>query len=224
MPEITPSAADTKERLLDAAERLYADGGIEGTSLRAITRTAGANLAAVNYHFGSKDGLTEAVFSRRLLPINTERLEWLDRLEAEADGAAVPVESILDAFLQPALQHSRDANFSDFLRLMGRMYTEAHGALGPILARQFSVVLGRFITALSRALPDLAAPEVHWRFHFMVGSMVHVVTDPVRLKEVSGGLCDPSDITGTIARIKQFLCAGLRAPATPLDSGESSES
>ena len=90
---------DTKGRLLEAAERLYAEQGIEATSLRAITSEAGANLASVHYHFGSKEAFTEAVFSRRIVPLNRERLDLLDSYEREVGEAPVPLERILEALL-----------------------------------------------------------------------------------------------------------------------------
>ena len=204
----------TKNRLLDAAEGLYADHGIDATSLRAITAAADANLAAVHYHFGSKQALTEAVFSRRILPIKKERLRILDGLERDAGDRSVPVESIVEAFVLPALKVSRDPHRGgkNFIRLMGRIYTEPGGALGDLLVQQFGEILRRFGDALGRALPQLPPNELLWRFHFMVGAMVHTISDPGKLHRLSGGRCDPDDIDGVSARLVTFLASGLRAP------------
>src|SRR6478736_9839979 len=98
----------TKERILDAAETLFMEHGFEATSLRAITTAAGVNLAAVNYHFGSKEELFQAVLTRRLDPMNQERIELLGRIEREAGGRALSCEKILFAMLIPALKLARD--------------------------------------------------------------------------------------------------------------------
>ena len=203
------AGTDTKERLLDAAERLYARDGIEAASLRGITAAAGANLAAVHYHFGSKEALTEAVFSRRIGPINEERLALLD--QAERRGGRVPVETILDAFVGPPLRLSHDREYAQFIRLMGRMYSEPSESLQSLLGRQFGPLVGRFSVALHQSLPDLPPADLHWRLHFMVGAMVHVVSDPARMQSLSGGLCDPSDVDGTTRQLIAFLAAGFRA-------------
>src|SRR5579863_9327890 len=94
----------TKDRLLDAAERLFAQHGIEATSLRVITREAGVNLAAVNYHFQSKEALMHAVIARRLDPINEKRLAMLDACEAKAGEGPLAVDEVLHALLGPIFE------------------------------------------------------------------------------------------------------------------------
>lgn len=200
---------DTKVRLLDAAEGLYARDGIEATSLRSITSSADANLAAVHYHFGSKDTLTEAVFSRRLEPINEERLCLLER--AESGDGQLTLEVILDAFVGPPLRCSHNHEYAQFIRLMGRMYSEPSAGLQRLLGRQFGPLVERFAAALQKVLPELPPVDLQWRLHFMVGSMVHVVSDPARMKSMTGGLCDPSDVDTTTRQLIAFLTAGFRA-------------
>ncbi len=95
---------DTKERLLAAAERLFAERGFEGASLRAVTQAAGTSVSAANYHFGSKQALLRATLRRRVEPMNRLRLERLDALEAAAAGAPLSLEALLDAFLRPAFE------------------------------------------------------------------------------------------------------------------------
>lgn len=208
------SDPSTKQRLLDTAERLYAEQGIDATSLRAITAEARTNLAAVHYHFGSKQALTEAVFSRRILPINRKRLRSLDRLEEEANGRPVPVESIVGVFIRPALEVSREHRLGGdkFIRLIGRIYTEPGGELGNILKEQFQEIMKRFGEALGRTLPHLEQKELIWRFHFMVGTLVHTIADPAKIHRLSGGLCDPDDVEGVSARLVAFITGGLAAP------------
>src|SRR3954471_10629137 len=102
------TSPDTKTRILDAAERLFVEHGFEATSLRQLTSAAGVNLAAVNYHFGSKEELFQSVLTRRLDPMNQERIELLEKLERESGGKPVGVEKILSSMLIPALRLARD--------------------------------------------------------------------------------------------------------------------
>src|SRR5437763_5037954 len=113
---------DTKQKILDAAERLIAERGYSATSLRHIIAEAGVNLAAIHYHFGSKEDLLDELILRKAGPVNAERLAWLDRLEADAGGRPLPVEAILEAFLIPTAA-TADAD-PQFVRVMGRMISE----------------------------------------------------------------------------------------------------
>ena len=102
------AAGDTRSRILDAAERLFMEHGFDGTSMRMITSQAGVNLAAVNYHFGTKELLIQEVFRRRLTHLNQSRLVALDQLEAEAAGAPIKPSRIVDAFFGTALRMAAD--------------------------------------------------------------------------------------------------------------------
>src|SRR5690242_9494422 len=124
---------DTKERLLDAAEQLIADQGYSGTSLRQIISAAGANLASVHYHFGSKEELLDAVILRHAGPVNDERIALLDRYEADARGGAVPVSKVLDAFLTPMARAA--GGKPQFVRVMGRIVSE--GLMRSVLEKNF---------------------------------------------------------------------------------------
>ena len=117
---------DTRTAILDAAEALFADKGYDATSLRTITSNAGANLAAVNYYYGSKEALLEAVYERRIGHINNGRLSLLNTLEAQASGKPVPAETLVEIFVKPALLMTRedDAGGKNFIRLLGRSYLE----------------------------------------------------------------------------------------------------
>ncbi len=206
-------SAHTKDRILDAAESLFADHGFAGTSLRTLTTEADVNLAAVNYHFGSKEALFQEVFARRVGPLNRARLELLDACENRSGNQPPSLEEILHAFLAPALRLSQDpaGGGAGFLRLMGRIYTEPGEFWKPVIA-QFEEVKNRFVTVFRRALPDLPPVELFWRMHFLVGAMCHTMVDTYRLEVISGGLCDPTDCDGTIDRLVTFAAAGLRAP------------
>src|SRR5690349_16768570 len=156
------TSAGTKTRILDAAELLFMEHGFEATSLRALTSAAGVNLAAVNYHFGSKEELFEAVLTRRLDPMNQARVELLSRFEAEAAPAPVDSERILAALLTPALALARDRarGGKDFLRLLGRAYADPAPFIRRFLSEQYRPMIVRFKAAFARALPHLPAKEL----------------------------------------------------------------
>src|SRR3954463_2779426 len=120
------TSADTKTRILDAAERLFVEHGFEATSLRSLPTAAGVTLAAVNYHFGSKEELFQAVLTRRLDPMNQERIDLLARVEREAAGPALACEKLLCAMPRRALPPARGEKRGgkDFLRLVGRAYAD----------------------------------------------------------------------------------------------------
>lgn len=212
------SRSATRDALLDAAERLFARVGIERASLRAITREADANLASVHYHFGSKDALIQAVFARRLGPINRERLELLNRLEEEAGDEPIPLESVLGAFLEPVMAMLRRSNAGEarsahqLARLVVQALNDPEGPAQSIVLEEFREVKERFIQALGRTLPDVSREELFWRFHFSVGAMAHTVSSGYAVAQISGGLCDASDIDGMTERLIAFVAAGLQSP------------
>src|SRR5579871_6196980 len=163
---------ETKQKILDTAERLIADQGYAATSLRHIINEAGVNLAAVHYHFGSKEDLLDELIERKATGVNAERLARLDRLEAEAGGGPVSVEKILEAFFEPMIE--KGGRNPQFVRLMGRMQIE--GLLPTIVAKHFHPTLMRFTQALRRSLPYLSAAELASRFQFMIGAMSQAVS------------------------------------------------
>jgi AcrR family transcriptional regulator len=202
---------DTRESLLDAAESLFSEHGIQAASLRAITQRAGANLAGVHYHFGSKEGLVRAVFSRRLKPLNEERLRLLDAVPPEECG----VEQVLHAFMAPLLRAAREKTESarSFGRLMGRAFSEPSEEVRALVSEEFAETVGRFLATLARLLPYLPEQELMWRFHFAAGAMAHTVSCGYLLEKYSGGLCHPSNGDEALDYLVSFLAAGLRAPA-----------
>jgi AcrR family transcriptional regulator len=141
---------DTRERILDVAERLFMENGYEGTSMRVITGAAEVNLAAVNYHFGSKEALLREVFRRRLAWLNHQRLEALDRLEEQAAGAPLKPSQILEAFFGTLLRMGEDPALGGmtFLRLLGRTLTEPAEFIRTFFAGEYAQVIDRYKLAL----------------------------------------------------------------------------
>jgi AcrR family transcriptional regulator len=206
---------ETRTRILDAAEELFMQHGFEGTSMRLLTAKAGANLAAVNYHFGSKDALIEAVFRRRLDPMNAGRVAELDRLEKDAGGGALAPEQIIRAFVGASLRMIEDEKNGgrNFIRLLGRTYTDPQKHIRSLIGQFYAPAMERFKIAFERALPQMPRDELIWRMHFMFGTLAYTLaaTDTVQL--IAG--CKPEDRYDARlleARLTAFLLAGLLAP------------
>src|SRR5688500_1885193 len=206
---------ETRTRILDAAEELFMQHGFEGSSMRALTTSAGVNLAAVNYHFGSKDALIEAVFRRRLDPMNTDRISALDVLEKP--GHSLAPEAIIRAFLGPSLRMIEDAKGGgrNFIRLLGRTYTDPAKDIRALIGQMYAPAMERYKNALERALPQMPREELVWRMHFMFGTLAYTLaaTDTVQL--IAG--CKPEDRYDARLledRLTAFLAAGLHAPLT----------
>ncbi len=208
---------DTRERILDAAERLFMAHGYDGTSMRQITSEAGVNLAAVNYHFGAKETLMQEVFRRRLDWLNDERMRVLDELEAEAGDQAVKPSAIVDAFFGTLLRMAEDETRGGvtFLRLLGRTLTEPSEFIRAFLAHEYKTVMDRYKEALFRALPEVPKAEIVWRFHFMLGATSYAIAGTDALRLVTDWQIEEDDLTDRIdrlvPRLMSFLLGGLRA-------------
>lgn len=207
-------APPTKDRILDVAEQLFAEHGFGATSMRAITNEAGVNLAAINYHFGSKEGLVQAIFSRRLVPMNTERLSRLRALQ-NVHGGRIPLHDLVGAFVGPALELSRDVRGGGarFIRLLGRSYTESSDELQDAVRAMYEEVIESFKPAFAAALPGLDRQELYWRLHFLVGTLAYCMagSDMMRLIATSR-LSGDAEHEQLIHRLTAFLTAGLQAP------------
>ena len=219
LPELRGAAA-TKDRLLDAAEALFMEHGFEATSLRLITAKAGANLAAANYHFGSKEAMFEAVLTRRLDPMNQERVELLDRFEAETAPMPLGCDRILAALFIPALRLARDPALggNNFLRLLGRAYADPAPFIRRFLSEQYAQMIARFKAAFGRALPHLPKKELSWRLHFIMGALSYTLagTDALKIiSELNPLATDNDEIL--LRRLAPFLLAGLNAPLPDLN-------
>ena len=209
---LKPVTAAPRERILRAAEALFAEHGTSGVGLRAISAAADVNLASIAYHFGSKEGLIEELFALRAAPIAQARTQLLDTAEAAAGGAP-PLESILDAFVRPALTLGPQPpeGGQAFGRLRARLATESEKLARRILSKAFDKSSRRFIDAIAKALPDLPRVQVEWRFHFMLGTMYYTMANSGRIQALTGGRCDPGDIDQALTHMIPFLAAGFRS-------------
>ena len=194
---------DTREKILDAAERLFVERGFAATSLRAIADRAGVNLAATNYHFGSKKGLLAEVFHRRVAPINEQRISNLDQLEKS--GLALSTRNVLEAFFQP-FAHADLNTLTP--AVIGWIYSEPEAVLRPIFEKEFITVSMRFQTALTTVLPQLDPGELRWRFHFLIGSMIHLL----KLNAPLGSEPSRQSLENGLERLINYSIAGLEQP------------
>lgn len=209
------TSLDTKSRILDAAEHLFMEHGFEATSLRSLTAAASVNLAAVNYHFGSKEELFQAVLTRRLDAMNQERIDLLSKLERESGERPVPCEKILSAMLIPALRLARDEKRGgkNFLRLLGRAYADPAPFIRNFLSEQYADMIGRFKEAFLKALPHLTRQELTWRLHFVMGALSYTLAGTDVLKLIAHALPGEKDNDELLLqRLAPFLVAGLKAP------------
>ena len=179
----------TKSLILEATERLVAEHGFESVSLRDITNDAQVNVAAVNYHFGSKEKLFEAIQCRYIDPVNEERLRMLEELTGE--GRVATVREILEAFMRPFLTVVKGSEMSEklFFKLMGRCVTKA----------------------LLTAAPSLTTELVLWRLHFTFGVMAQTLLHGELLYSLTDGACGDPDAEDQFQEMIDFCEAGFLA-------------
>ncbi len=206
------STADTKTLIMDVAEKLFAEKGIDATSTRAIISEAGVNLAAINYHFGSKEGLLKAVILRIVGKINDERLSQLNLLEANNQNPAI--NDIILAFLSPVAKITKEQphRIKYLIRLMGQIQSDPE-KFQQIANEHFAEVGMRFNAAIKTAIPHLSDTEVMWRFKFMLGAMHMMVVRLPLPEQIAERGDQPEDINQVIAYVVQFVSAGFKAPA-----------
>jgi AcrR family transcriptional regulator len=203
----------TKNKILDAAEVLFADTGFNGTSLREITSTANVNLAAVNYHFGSKKELIKAVMSR-----------YMDELSPKLEGALSVIlqdenkpnlDEVFLAFIEPLLylNEFRPNGTSKFLQLLGRGYTDSQGFLRWFLTTQYPNVFTYFTQAVHKAYPELTTEEMFWRLHFTMGTIVFTMSSSDALMDIArNDFNNDLTIETLINKVIPYVSAGVGAP------------
>lgn len=217
-----PSQKDTRQRILDAAEKLFMLHGFEGTSMRLVTSEAGVNLAAVNYHFGTKEELMQTVLHRRLEVINHERMRALDEAEAKAGGKPLKPSVIIDCFFGTLLRVAakQEAGGATFLRLLGRTITEPSQFIRAFMSAEYADVLERYQQAMFRSLPNVPKAEIVWRFHFMLGATSYAIAGTDTLQLVTDWQVEEGEVEQDeylLPRLMSFLLGGLRSPLPNLD-------
>jgi AcrR family transcriptional regulator len=205
---------DTKQRILDAAEVLFASGGYNGTSIRAISKKAGSFLSAVNYHFGSKEALLHAVLERRLTPLNETRTERLTKVIefAKKKGTSPRVRDVIEAFIEPTLEFRASPEAKPFMAVMAQMHS-APGSMKAFFFRLMRPVVTLFQRTLREALPDMKEDELKWKFQFMMGAMVHSMLIGIHAqKGINVDFLPPEIDTGQLTKMMiSFLTAGMKS-------------
>ena len=206
-------AAGTKERILDAAQELFGAHGLEGTSLRAVTAAAGVNLAAVNYHFGSKEELFRAVVRRVLGPVTDEHRRRIEEL----GGGEPSVEELLEAFVGPFARLTLGREDRSLARLVGRILTDSDEEIRRQTFEQTRETDAMYLEAFGRSLPHLSRGELLWRFYAVLGTIMFQLIGATSAMEAVAEAPPFSASAGNAeeakARTVAFLAAGLRAPA-----------
>ncbi len=201
-----------KERILDAAEKLFALHGFYGVSVRDITDAAAVDVALVSYHFGGKRELFAALFQRRAELLNAQRMSRLEEVRLAALPGVPTLESIIDAFIQPMLEVSARGGpgWKNYFALVAQVNNSAEW--GPMLISQyFDPLVEKFIAVLRMALPQCPAREVYWSYQFLTGALTLSFAETGRIDKLSGGLCKSSDLEGVHQRLVPYVAAGFRA-------------
>ena len=199
----------TRERILDAAETLFADG--LDVTFRQLTELAGVNLAAIHYHYGSKEELLAQLFRDRCAPIVRGRVAMLHDMPRDAQGRA-SLEDILKAFLAPAVQLVATPGGRSFARLRARIGFESNETAQQLLAEIYDASNKLFIAELKRTLPELSQGDIYWRFHFTLGAMQYTMGNPGRIRHLSGGVVDPASAAKALPRLVAFTARDFAPP------------
>ena len=202
------NSTSTKERILAAAEALFAQRGFDGASLRQLTASAGVNLAAVNYHFGSKEKLVEQVFKRRLDALNQHRLAELAKV---AGKPATTLEDVLAAYIRPALELSHEGNGSLFMRVLARAFAEHDDTLRQFLSENYGHVMRHFTAEFARLLPQLEKAELYWRIDLVTGALTHAMSGFGMIQR-KDNVSEQQHREQTAAHLIRFAAAGLSHP------------
>ena len=201
----------TKDRILYAAEELFAQQGFASTSLRQVTSRADVNIAAVNYHFGSKENLVNEVFRRRMDDMSRERLAALQRAVEAHPGELEP---ILAAFVEPALAMAQDRHGGGaFIRVIARAYAESNDSLRKFLSDQYGHVPREFAKALGACVSGLGKEDLYWRLDFLSGALTYAMADFGLIKRPAG-VSEATHRQRAAKALIRFAAAGFQADAS----------
>ncbi len=206
----------TQLKILDAAEQLFAETGFSATSLRQITSLAEVNLASVNYHFGSKKELIQAVLQRYLAVLMPRLDQEFSRLLAAQQPNQLT--TVLSVFVEPLLElgQVQPNGTSAFLQLLGRGYTDVQGHLRWFFNHHYGRTLDKFVLLVQQSCPALPASEIFWRLHFSLGTIVFTMASNAALKDIAAAdFNERVEIDGVIKRLIPYLAAGIAAPLAP---------
>lgn len=201
---------NTRDRILTAAEELFAKKGFEGVSVRKIMSSAEADVSLAYYHFKSKRDLFDQVMLRRAEILNDIRLQALEAVEKRHPDDAPTVEEIIDAFTHPLLDLlAQDHDeWKYYFQLIAQINNSPEWG-GELMTRYFDPLVKRFIEALRVALPDCDEADLFWSYHFLSGALTLTFAETGRIDNLSGGVVKSSDMASVVERMPQFLAAGF---------------
>jgi AcrR family transcriptional regulator len=202
----------TRQKILDAAEKLFARRGFHGVSIREITRTAGVDVALANYHFGPKKNLLAAVLERRAQILNDERLHLLAEAKQRAAPKPASAEAIIHAFTYPLNNRSArgGAGWKSYFALVAQINNSPEWG-GSMMSQYFDHVVHVFIDALREVFPDCHIRELYWAYHFLSGALTLTFAETRRVDNLSGGLCKSTDLDAVHERLVPFCVGGFTA-------------
>ena len=213
--QTTPSKRD---RILDVAERLFAEHGFDGVTIRQIASGAEVDVALASYHFGKKLDLFQAVFGRRAEELNERRLAALREVQAQAGEKGPSVEQIIEAFLRPLeiAQETGDPGWRHYLALVAYVNNSPYWGKR-MMSKMFDKLVNEFVDALRIALPDASDKDIYWCYHNLSGALTLTFADTGRIDKLSGGLCQSSDFEEAYDHMIPFVAAGFREVCKPRD-------
>lgn len=207
---------DTRQQLIRTAIREFAIHGFDAPSIRDLTIAAGVNQAAINYHFGSKDGLIKTIFEELATPVINERFKGLDELERQAEGKPLPIEAIIRVLVEPVVRRAKEG--VDGQRDLAKLLLIASSLGSKPIELQVETMHDelalRFVDAIEKALPHLSRVEVMWRYKFSLGALLYTLSDHMqnhRLRRLSGGECDTDNPDEIIDNLVPYIVAGFTA-------------
>lgn len=220
---VNQSGERTRERILDAAEQLFSEHGLDGVSLRQIAAYAGAPLALANYHFTSKEGLYRAALQRRIEAVSAERRAALALASKGRRGPAT-IEAVLEALARPWVElRSRPGGLA-YTRLLAREAGDpAEGRRG-IIGELLDPIAREFIVAMEQVLPGMPRQRVNWAYHFFIGALLIILANPDRVVRLSGRRCNVASDRAVVDEIVTFFSTALmpaaRTATRPARSGK----
>lgn len=202
------SASETRARLTEAAGQLFAERGFDHVSLRQITDAAEANIAAVNYHFGNKEGLIAEVMYAHLQPINELRMANLARLEREGNAGA---KDLLKAFFDPLVAHLGENRNGGklLLQFLARSPDQSGGSFPQLLRDELRKVIGAFASALSENVSHLTYQKAIWRIHFCFGCFTNTILRSDMLRQIGGEADGEQRMNEILEELLSFCAAGM---------------
>lgn len=212
---MTANSERTKERILRAAERLFAEHGYDGVSVRDLGAAAGVQIALISYYFKSKEGLYRAVFQRRIEPVSAQRRAALNALLARKEPPPT-IADVLDALARPWVELRERPGGRHYTRLIAREVGDPNEAKRGIVKDMLDPIAEEFIAAMERVLPGRPRADIHWAYHFFVGALLIVLVNPERTQRLSGQLCDMGNGPAVLEHIVGFFSRALAADKRPM--------